>query len=92
MVVTRLFISMVQPQISESVPYYPRMFHQLRGVNKICISCHNTSSNYDDVTIADSKMVITNPGNVGIGTATPYAKLQVQGGGGFNFKRDAVVF
>ena len=37
--------------------------------------CHNTSQNYDDVTIADSKMVITNAGNVGIGTANPYTRL-----------------
>jgi len=41
--------------------------------------CHNTSQNYDDVTIADSKMVITNAGNVGIGTTNPAAKLDVNG-------------
>ena len=40
--------------------------------------CHNTSGNYDDVTIADSKMVITNPGNVGIGTNNPGAPLEVK--------------
>ena len=39
--------------------------------------CHNTDSNYDDVTIADSKMVITNVGNVGIGTASPSSRLHV---------------
>jgi hypothetical protein len=41
--------------------------------------CHNTSENYDDVTIADSKMVITNSGNIGIGTDEPIAKFHVNG-------------
>jgi hypothetical protein len=39
--------------------------------------CHNTDSNYDDVTIADSKMVITNVGNVGIGTASPEDNVHI---------------
>ena len=41
--------------------------------------CHNTDSNYDDVTIADSKMVITNVGNVGIGTVSPTKSLEIDG-------------
>ena len=41
--------------------------------------CHNTSLNYDDATIADSKMVITNAGNVGIGFTNPGLPLQVNG-------------
>ena len=40
--------------------------------------CHNTDSNYDDVTIADSKMVITNVGNVGIGTNNPLSQLDIK--------------
>ena len=42
--------------------------------------CHNTSQNSDDVTIADSKMVITNAGNVGIGKTDPGYKLDVASG------------
>ena len=41
--------------------------------------CHNTDSNSDDVTIADSKMVITNNGNVGIGTSGPESGLHIYG-------------
>jgi hypothetical protein len=41
--------------------------------------CHNTSGNYDDVTIDDSKMVITNAGNVGIGTTNPTSRFEVVG-------------
>jgi hypothetical protein len=40
--------------------------------------CHNTSQNYDDVTIADSKMVIKNTGRVGIGTTSPIGNLHIK--------------
>ena len=49
--------------------------------------CMDTVSDLGDVTIADSKMVITNAGNVGIGTNNPDYNLEVNGSVGVSGKQ-----
>ena len=43
--------------------------------------CLNTAGDYSDVTLSDSKMVIKNNGNVGIGETGPTSRLTLKGGG-----------
>ena len=50
--------------------------------------CMETTDDLSDVDITDSKMVITNAGNVGIGTSTINERLQIGGNIGLNWNND----
>lgn len=41
--------------------------------------CLNSAATHDSVTLADSRLVVKNGGNVGVGTTTPSTKLDVNG-------------
>ena len=51
--------------------------------------CMESTSDLSDVDITDSKMVITNTGNVGIGTTSPDATLHVEGAVGLPIAKRA---
>jgi len=51
--------------------------------------CNRDTADANQPTLADSRMTITSSGNVGIGTASPTAKLQVRGANEFSTFFDA---
>jgi hypothetical protein len=46
--------------------------------------CTNNEQNNNNVSLSDSRMVVTNTGNVGIGTTNPESKLTIDGGSSYD--------